>query len=402
MRERPEIWLVVHGEELVAELEVERRDAPWLHGRALRRPGFSALSSLFDGKQRLAACTHPDPDAWASAYRRLRAAVRLIAPDGREAPEFILHIDGARARWRSWTPAPATAPDVRSSAGGPPSPRQRLVRPWLAAGLLALLVAIALPAVASARSPRHQHSANWAGYVVTAQHSFKTVSGRWVQPVATCDQPFDTYAAFWVGLGGFTANSNGLEQIGTDADCTHGHRAVSYAWFEIIPAPPVKLNLAVRPGDVLSARVTADAGNRIVLQLHNLTTHHQMERTVTVASPDLSSAEWIAEAPSACASAGNCQTLPLTDFGTVQFTRATAGTALGQAGTIADPAFTTTEITLSAGAPALGPQPARFSGATSEAKPSALQNGGRSFAVTYEQSANPTGSPPPLGAYLRH
>ena len=53
MRERPEIWLVAHGEELVAELVVEQSDPPWFRGRAVPRAGFAALEPLFDRERRL-------------------------------------------------------------------------------------------------------------------------------------------------------------------------------------------------------------------------------------------------------------------------------------------------------------------------------------------------------------
>ena len=52
-------------------------------------------------------------------------------------------------------------------------------------------------------------------------------------------------------------------------------------------------------------------------------------------NPDTSSAEWIAEAPSQCDSTSSCTPLPLADFGTVQFTGASA-TANGHTGSIDD------------------------------------------------------------------
>ena len=43
-----------------------------------------------------------------------------------------------------------------------------------------------------------------------------------------------------------------------------------------------------------------------------------------MAAPDVSAAEWIAEAPSACTRSGKCRPLPLTNFGAVSFSKATA------------------------------------------------------------------------------
>jgi len=45
MRERPEVWLLAPGEELVAGLEVERLDPPWFCGRVVRRPGNTKPTS---------------------------------------------------------------------------------------------------------------------------------------------------------------------------------------------------------------------------------------------------------------------------------------------------------------------------------------------------------------------
>ena len=46
MPERPQIWLVIHHEELVAELAVERVDRRWLRGSVTRRARFEVLAPL--------------------------------------------------------------------------------------------------------------------------------------------------------------------------------------------------------------------------------------------------------------------------------------------------------------------------------------------------------------------
>jgi hypothetical protein len=124
------------------------------------------------------------------------------------------------------------------------------------------------------------------------------------------------------------------------------------------------------------------------MRLENDTRGTSFTKVATVAAPDTSSAEWIAEAPSACTSSGYCQVLPLADFGKVRFTKASATTADGHTGTISDPAWTTAAaIDLQVGF--AGP---RFNGpyATSErgeATTSALSNGGRSFSVRWREVA---------------
>jgi Peptidase A4 family len=403
MCERPEVWLVVRDEELVAELEVERLDGSWFCGHAVRRDGFWLLQDLFDEEQRLATRVEQDPAAWWRAYRRVRRAVRLIRPDGQEAAEFILHIDGRRARWRCWNRETTDRMDRPASIAPPPG-RARIVRRALAAAVVAAAAALAAPAAALAQPIRHQHSSNWAGYAVTAAAPFRSVAGRWVQPAAKCDQGSPTWSAFWVGIGGFTQGSQKLAQIGSEADCTTDGWKKMTVWYELAPAAPVTVRLPVRAGDQIAARVTI-TGQHVALGIQNLTTHRSFTKTVAFPSPDTSSAEWIAEAPSECDNAGQCQPLPLTDFGTVRFTNSTATTAGGRSGTIADPAFTTTEITLSGGAPVIGPQPVSFAPKSGAATPSGLSGHGDAFAVDFKYEGPSTAPPPPPTAapdQIRH
>ena len=143
------------------------------------------------------------PQIWLDSLRR---ATRLIKPNGEEASEFLLDIDGRRASWRCWELPVLRPPVVLILA-------------------VATLVTLAAAPTALARRPiRHRTSNNWAGYAVTATSGLRAVSGSWSAPQVACDQPFPTYSAFWVGLGGLKRSSNAIEQIGTEADCTAGSR----------------------------------------------------------------------------------------------------------------------------------------------------------------------------------
>jgi hypothetical protein len=373
MSQRPEIWLVARDEQLVAELVVERLDGPWVRGRVDPRDGFAALRPVFEHEQRLAGRLMHDPFGWWRAQRSVRRAIRLIKPNGEEASEFLLHIDGRRASWRYWE-FPALRP------------------PAVLILVLAALITLAAAPTALARRPiRHRTSNNWAGYAVTAASGLKAVSGFWSEPRIACDQPFPTYSALWVGLGGLKRRSSAIEQIGAEADCTAGGRPKTFAWYELFPAAPVKLALAVREGDQLAATVFVRGGS-VTLRLRNLTTGNGFTRTVAMSAPDTTSADWIAEAPSGCDRNGNCEVLPLTDFGTVTFDSATATPERGRAGTILDPAFSTTKLTLAAGEPPLGPPPpgappgANMTlGTSGRAVASALSQHGTSFNVTVER-----------------
>lgn len=409
MRERPEVWLVARGEELVAELEAQRIDLPWLYGRVIRRPGFWPLQLLFDREQQLARRVHRNPAAWVSAYRRVRREVRLLHPDGCVVRDFILHIDGNRARWRcvhrestNWLDAQLAATKPR-----PAAPERRAG--WLLSALIgATLATLVLPAQAVARGMRHQQSSNWAGYAVTANKPFRSVSGSWVQPAADCIQQQSTYAAFWVGLGGFKQGSQKLEQIGTEANCSASGTANAYAWYELVPHAPARIRLPIRPGDRIAAQASLQ-GDLVRLKIRDLTSRRTFAKTIVFANPDASSAEWIAEAPSQCISRGHCQPLPLTDFNTVQFTSARATSTAGHAGTITNAAFSSTELTLSDDAGQSGPTlppgalppgapggtyPGATTSSTDGAKPTDPAHHGADFSVDFTGTPTTTTTTP--------
>jgi Peptidase A4 family len=212
------------------------------------------------------------------------------------------------------------------------------------AAVLAALLACTAPAAANAAT-RTATSSNWAGYAVSKSGvTFNRVSGTWVQPTASCTSSRRRYSAHWLGLGGLHTYSRALEQIGTEADCVDG-AAVYSAWYEIVPAAPVAVHLIVRPGDTVSASVTV-TGRTVKLFLANRTRGTTFSKRLVADDVDVTSAEWISEAPSACFDRGGCTTLPLADFGTTSFANARATSTTGHLGPIADPAWSPVAITL--------------------------------------------------------
>jgi hypothetical protein len=252
------------------------------------------------------------------------------------------------------------------------------LRALIATGaLLALSASFAVPAIATAATPVAA-SANWAGYVASGGSSYSKVSGSWVQPSANTTAG-DGYSAFWVGLGGSgQSQSQSLEQIGTQADLTNG-QPVYYAWYELVPAAPVKLNLAIHPGDHISASVSV-SGTNVTVSLSDQTTGQSYNNTLQMSNPDTSSAEWIAEAPSAADGAGNLQPLPLADFGTVSFSNATATTTGGHTGSISDSSWTNEAVALTGSSAAA-------------AQPSSLTSGGSAFAVNWQAASSASSVP---------
>jgi hypothetical protein len=267
-----------------------------------------------------------------------------------------------------------------------------------AAAACCLALAPAAVADAAPAAAGSTVSQNWSGYEVTnASGGYSAVSGGWVQPAARCTAGTPAYSAFWVGLGGGSRSSSALEQTGTQANCTAEGQAQYYAWYELVPAAPVHLNLAIHPGDRMYARVAVN-GTTVHFTLENQTTGASVQRTLqmTSPSPDTSTAEWVAEAPSACTTTmQNCTPLPLSDFGTVRFTNAYA-TSGGHTGTIGDPAWSAQAISLAPSSGNLytgygyggyGPQAVGAnSSSQAGAQPSSLSSDGSAFSVGYQAS----------------
>ena len=249
----------------------------------------------------------------------------------------------------------------------------------------ALVLEGATAASAQTLDVQQAASQNWAGYVVThnsGSQQFSSVSGSWVEPSANASSTTGQgYSAFWVGLGGTGGGqAQALEQVGTSADTVNGQTQY-YAWYELVPAPETKLNLAVHPGDHMTGKVTVN-GNNVTVSLSDQTTGQSVTKTLQMSNPDTSSAEWIAEAPSTYTQGGMTQTLPLADFGKVTFTNATA-TADGHTGSISDPAWSVQQVQLSsAGARLVS------TGSTAGAQPSSLSSDGSSFSVSYTPTSS--------------
>jgi len=292
----------------------------------------------------------------------------------------------------------------------------------LSAGGVVLVVAAALAAapaafgaqplaghraVFAARNATPQQSSNWAGYAITdattlatgttdptqtTPLTFSNVTGTFRLPKVACSaSQAPAYSAFWVGLGGYSESAQALEQVGVDADCTSAATPAYYAWYELVPAPSVKLPLEVAGGDTITTSVVVN-GTDVLVQVKDRTRRTSFTKHFQVAAPDVSSAEWIAEAPSACSRLGDCTVLPLANFGTVGFTNI-AATANAHAGTLTDATWAAASISLvprSSRRAMLGrPDDASTAGAT----PADATVDGRGFSVAWVADATALASP---------
>jgi hypothetical protein len=140
--------------------------------------------------------------------------------------------------------------------------------------------------------------------------------------------------------------------------------------------------MTIDPGDKISSTVGVD-GDQVSIHLENETTGKSFDKTLQMENPDTSSAEWIAEAPSACegGTSGNCQPVPLADFESVDFTSASA-TADGQTGSISD--VNATPMQLQSGMGGGFGDGSTDSTSTASAIPSTLTSDGAGFTVAWQ------------------
>jgi peptidase A4-like protein len=207
-------------------------------------------------------------------------------------------------------------------------------------------------------------STNWSGYAAF-NTTFSHVKGDWTVPTVNCSSMKGKQTAIataFVGLDGYLSRT--VEQSGTDSDCL-GSTPFYIAWYEFYPAGAVFLDQGTYPvnhGDHMHAEATVSGGN-VTLTLQNVTQGWTLTPSPSISSSglDLSSAEWILEAPAQ----------KLANFGSINFTGAHATDATHSDAAISS--FPSNDaITM-----------VSKNGRTTRATPSALGGGGDNFSVTF-------------------
>ena len=213
--------------------------------------------------------------------------------------------------------------------------RVRRRRSRVALALTTVAVAGAGAALGGELPP--QVSSNWAGWVVTAggaaRRGSTATSRTSPRPGRSRRRPAPparrTFAAFWVGLGGYAAHSQGAR-----ADRHRGRLQLARA---ALLLRLVRVRAAAAGDDPRAAgsrpatpspRACTSAPTRSRVQLidNDDAARRRSGPTHVMRSPtpDTSAAEWIAEAPSNCVGNNRCTPLRLTDFGQVTFSAASA------------------------------------------------------------------------------
>ena len=220
-----------------------------------------------------------------------------------------------------------------------------------------------LPGVHRVSGLSQVESSNWSGYADTGS-GFSKATGKWTEPGASCSRS-TTYAAFWVGIDGYSSDS--VEQDGTFIECYESH-AYQYSWWEMYPTNDIQVvGESVAAGDSISASVVRSGDSYTLSVTDSTHTANSFTTKQTCSDCANSSAEWIAEAPSSSSGV-----LPLADFGTWTESSATV-TEGSTSGVISS--FTDDEITMV------------DSSGLVKAQPGSLNGSGNGFSVTWERSS---------------
>jgi hypothetical protein len=157
------------------------------------------------------------------------------------------------------------------------------------------------------------YSSNWAGGAITSTDVTEVTATATVPSVRSGD------GAAWVGIDGDSCETailqTGFEWIDGSYD----------AWYEWYPADSVSFDLDVNEGDSIKMTVKATSKSGGSATIDNLTTGESKTKTFSGESDKLCEydAEWIVEDFEEC-DGDSCSLVPFGDFGTVEFTDATA------------------------------------------------------------------------------
>jgi hypothetical protein len=206
-------------------------------------------------------------------------------------------------------------------------------------------------------------STNWSGYADTGT-GFGQAAGSWTEPSASCSRHTTSYAAFWVGIDGYSSST--VEQDGTIIECLRGH-AYQYSWWEMYPTNDIQVvGSSVAAGDSITASVVRSGTSYTLAVTDSTHPANSFSTNQSCSNCANSSTEWIAEAPS-----GSSGILPLADFGSWTESGATVTEGSTKGGISS---FTDDEITMI------------DSSGLVKAQPSALNGSGNGFSVTWERS----------------
>ncbi|TMC34627.1 MAG: hypothetical protein E6J24_05620 [Chloroflexi bacterium] len=204
--------------------------------------------------------------------------------------------------------------------------------------LLAALLLVTPPTSASSArtivAVGANESLNWAGYTQGTLEkgiTFHSISGEWIVPKAKQHKKGEPeYSSSWIGIGGScldaacTLFDPTLIQAGIEHDVDANGTPSFYAWWEAIPAPLIRVDLAVSAGDHVRVVISEDGQvpELWTITISNLSTAAVFSLTAPYAST-YGTAEWVIETPVVITDDGGVQIGPMPDLAPVRFDNAT-------------------------------------------------------------------------------
>jgi hypothetical protein len=195
------------------------------------------------------------------------------------------------------------------------------------------VIQVAPPGLGSAGTSQ---STNWFGYnrgalQPGAAKQYHSVTGDWTVPAASQHSADRAeYSSTWIGIGGGCIDSTcavvdpTLIQTGTEQDVDRNGNPSYFAWWELIPAPGLRISrVSVHPGDQMHAKIAEILfpGSELWrITLQNRTTGETFTKTVPYTSTH-TTVEWIEETPLVI---GLTLLAPLPDLTDTAFDNATA------------------------------------------------------------------------------
>ncbi|KAJ3879601.1 acid proteinase [Lentinula edodes] len=175
-----------------------------------------------------------------------------------------------------------------------------------------------------------EFSSNWAGAVLVANTAtYKSVTGTFTVPTPkSTGGSSEECATAWVGIDGDTCET-AILQTGVDF-CVTGS-SVSYdGWYEFYPADSFDFSgISFSAGDSVTVTATVISTTEGTLTIVNNSKGTTVSKTVSSSAKLCeTNAEWIVEDFEEC-EGNSCSLVPFANFGTIEFTGASATTSSG-------------------------------------------------------------------------
>jgi hypothetical protein len=183
-------------------------------------------------------------------------------------------------------------------------------------------------------------SLNWAGYMqgsLAKSTTFHAITAEWIVPKVRAHVAGQAESsASWIGIGGGCLDSactlfdSTLIQAGVEHEVDEAGHVSYYTWWETIPGPQIKTELAVSAGDRVRVEIVESTATPQLwtISIANVTSGGVFTLTLPYTST-YGSAEWVIETPVVITESG-VRIGPMPELARVRFDVATVNGAPAQ------------------------------------------------------------------------